>query len=33
MDRMLQGYGCTHPSWIQELAAEANGDRKPDLAA
>jgi len=33
MDRMIQGYACTHPSWVQELAAKANEDRKPDLAA
>jgi len=33
MDRMIQGYACTHPSWIQEFAANSAEDRKPDLAA
>jgi hypothetical protein len=33
MDRMLQGYACTHPSWIQELASKTDESRKPDLAA
>jgi hypothetical protein len=33
MDRMVQGYACAHPSWIQELAARDDADRKPDLAA
>lgn len=32
MDRMIQGYACTHPSWIQELA-NRDEDRNPDLAA
>jgi len=32
MDRMIQGYACTHPSWIQEVA-KATEDRNPDLAA
>ena len=35
MDRMMQGYACTHPSWIQEIAqksAAAEG-HKPGLAA
>ncbi len=33
MDRMIQGYACTHPSWVQELAARNDEGRKPDLAA
>ena len=35
MDRMMQGYACTHPSWIQEIARKsaAAGDHKPGLAA
>jgi hypothetical protein len=33
MDRMILGYACTHPSWVQELAAKATEDDKPDLAA
>jgi hypothetical protein len=33
MDRMIQGYACTHPSWIQESASKADHPRKPDLAA
>ena len=36
MDRMMQGYACTHPSWIQEIAcasAPLAEDPKPGLAA
>ena len=36
MDRMMQGYACTHPSWIQEIArksAPPAEDHKPGLAA
>ena len=36
MDRMMQGYACTHPSWIQEIArktAAAAEGHKPGLAA
>jgi hypothetical protein len=33
MDRMIQGYACTHPSWIQEMAAKDSEGDKPDLAA
>jgi hypothetical protein len=39
MDRMMQGYACTHPSWIQEIAqksvASAENPRPglPGLAA
>jgi hypothetical protein len=33
MDRMLQGYACTHPSWIEECASRTTDGRKPDLAA
>ncbi len=36
MDRMMQGYGCTHPSWIQEIAGQAAAaaeDHGPGLAA
>jgi hypothetical protein len=35
MDRMIQGYACTHPSWIQEAAARSREreDDKPGLAA
>jgi hypothetical protein len=36
MDRMMQGYACTHPSWIQEMvrsSAPAAEDHKPGLAA
>jgi hypothetical protein len=35
MDRMMQGYACAHPSWIQEFApnSAAAGDHKPGLAA
>ena len=33
MDRMIQGYACTHPSWVQELAPKSAEGHKPDLAA
>ena len=36
MERMMQGYACTHPSWIQEIAqksAVASEDHNPVLAA
>jgi hypothetical protein len=36
MDRMMQGYACPHPSWIQEMARQSTPpaeDRKPGLAA
>jgi hypothetical protein len=36
MDRMMQGYACTHPCWTQEIAqksATATEDHKPGLAA
>ncbi len=34
MDRMMQGYACTHPSWIQEFAQKSGAeDHKPGLAA
>jgi hypothetical protein len=35
MDRMMQGYACPHPSWIQEIAKSAVSadDNKPGLAA
>jgi len=33
VDRMIQGYACIHPSWIQEIAARDDADHKPDLAA
>ncbi len=35
MDRMMQGYACTHPSWIQEVTRKpaAAADHKPGLAA
>ena len=34
MDRMMQGYACTHPSWIQEIARKsAAEDHTPGLAA
>ena len=36
MDRMMQGYACTHPSWIQEItlaSGASTGDPKPGLAA
>jgi len=26
MDRMLQGYDCPHPSWIDEAMASARAD-------
>ena len=37
MDRMMQGYACTHPSWIQEIVTRASAapadHQKPGLAA
>ncbi len=35
MDRMMQGYACTHPSWIQEITRSSPGaeGHKPGLAA
>jgi hypothetical protein len=30
---MVQGYACTHPSWVQEIAARGSQGDKPDLAA
>ncbi|HSD29190.1 MAG TPA: hypothetical protein VLL75_17950 [Vicinamibacteria bacterium] len=33
MDRMMQGYACTHPSWIQEMTTRDSEGDKPHLAA
>jgi hypothetical protein len=33
MDRMIQGYACPHPSWVQEHAVRRREEEKPQLAS
>ena len=32
MDRMIQGYACPHPSWVQDLVAKPQEEDKSHLA-
>jgi hypothetical protein len=32
MDRMVQGYACQHPSWIQDAGARVPEDDEPRRA-
>ena len=33
MDRMIQGYACPHPSWVQEHAVRRSGQDESQLAS